>query len=386
MNRLERILKYASKNVSYYKSYSGHNIDSFPVVDKNIIREKIHLFVSGRYEVDKLRRVTTSGSTGTPFSVFWNTRKSLRSVLDTLLFLRKAGYSPLSVLYYGKVWNDINKWPNWKIRFSRVFPLDVRKIDKSILEKISDNRGFLIIYPSSLASILSSGYDIKRLKLKGVVTTSEGLDKSLRINAAKLLGTSVYGRYSNVENGIIAQQVDDSEGYLVNSKSFYVEIFSLDNNDLLPDGELGRIVVTDFYNKAVPMIRYDTGDLGRKVVLGDSLFLFDISGRKMDAIFDNNGNVISSFIITNTMWDYTDILKYKFKQMGRYSYEFEIVPREGFNRAENEKKLLAFVLKQFGSKSELSFVYSDGIPMLKSWKEIKVVNTWFQNKGFNKQP
>ena len=27
-------------------------------------------------------------------------------------------------------------------------------------------------------------------------------------------------------------------------------------------GELGRIVVTDFYNKAFPMIRYDTGDTG----------------------------------------------------------------------------------------------------------------------------
>lgn len=27
-------------------------------------------------------------------------------------------------------------------------------------------------------------------------------------------------------------------------------------------GELGRLVVTDYYNKTFPMVRYDTGDTG----------------------------------------------------------------------------------------------------------------------------
>ena len=35
-----------------------------------------------------------------------------------------------------------------------------------------------------------------------------------------------------------------------------------DNNNPLPNGEEGRIVITSLYNKAHPFIRYDIGDIG----------------------------------------------------------------------------------------------------------------------------
>ena len=68
--------------------------------------------------------------------------------------------------------------------------------------------------------------------------------------------------YGNNENGFLACQVGEEDRYTVDLYNFYIEMLRLDSDDPVKPGELGRIVVTDFYNKAFPMIRYDTGDTG----------------------------------------------------------------------------------------------------------------------------
>ena len=47
----------------------------------------------------------------------------------------------------------------------------------------------------------------------------------------------------------------------VNSETLYVEVLDEQNN-VLPYGEKGRLVITSLFNKALPFIRYDIGDFG----------------------------------------------------------------------------------------------------------------------------
>ncbi|MBP8066768.1 MAG: phenylacetate--CoA ligase family protein, partial [Flavobacterium sp.] len=47
----------------------------------------------------------------------------------------------------------------------------------------------------------------------------------------------------------------------VNAETLFVEILD-DNNQPVPHGTEGRIVITSLYNKAHPFIRYDIGDVG----------------------------------------------------------------------------------------------------------------------------
>jgi phenylacetate-CoA ligase len=49
-------------------------------------------------------------------------------------------------------------------------------------------------------------------------------------------------------------------------RNTFVEILD-DENNVLPYGQEGRIVVTSLFNKAHPFIRYDIGDIG---ILGES--------------------------------------------------------------------------------------------------------------------
>ncbi|MDB9961676.1 phenylacetate--CoA ligase family protein, partial [Oceanihabitans sp.] len=73
-------------------------------------------------------------------------------------------------------------------------------------------------------------------------------------------GVSVINEYGASELDLIAFQNPKDE-WQINSETLYIEI--LDENDqILPYGKEGRIVITSLYNKAHPFIRYDIGDIG----------------------------------------------------------------------------------------------------------------------------
>lgn len=46
----------------------------------------------------------------------------------------------------------------------------------------------------------------------------------------------------------------------VNTQSLRVELLAPDSSDYVKPGEIGRVVITDLYNRSMPLIRYDTGD------------------------------------------------------------------------------------------------------------------------------
>ena len=80
--RLQNILDHALKTVPFYRNLSLNNLElaSFPVVDKNIVKNNFSLFRSKDFQDDKiLTSVITSGSTGTPFKIFQNKEKKLRN-------------------------------------------------------------------------------------------------------------------------------------------------------------------------------------------------------------------------------------------------------------------------------------------------------------------
>ena len=182
-------------------------------------------------------------------------------------------------------------------------------------------------------------------------------------------------RYSNLENGIIAQQERNSELFLVNTASYYVEIFHPTKEELLPNGELGRIVVTDLYNYAMPIIRYDTGDFGILIEKDGKTYLQSVEGRKLDLLYDTKGNMVSSYIMYKNMWQYTEIEQYQLVQTHIKSYEFKINCPSGFKRQE---QLVAEFKSYLGDDADFKVIYVDEIPLLDSGKRRKTVNLYYK--------
>ena len=96
--------------------------------------------------------------------------------------------------------------------------------------------------------------------LKSCIVTSEMLFDNDKQLMETQFGVPVINEYGASELDLIAFENPNDE-WQVNSDSLFVEILDGDDNPL-PLGPEGRIIITSLYNKAHPFIRYDIGDGG----------------------------------------------------------------------------------------------------------------------------
>lgn len=379
-----KILDYALENIDFYKNkHYKINFEHLVLVNKNTFKKNIYLFLNRHFEKTNLVEVVTSGSTGTPFISYQNKTKAKRNTADTLFFAKKAGYILGEKLYYIKIWNSINL-KNIKSRISQnIICIDVTNQSEEDLlnfyNNVESNKKsvHLLGYASFFEALINiiSKNNLKLTKVKSAISMSEALSPFAKEEFFKLSGVELISRYSNVENGILAQQVLGSKtDFLINWASYFIEILKLDSNEPCSYGEKGRIIVTDFYNKAMPFIRYDTGDVGvmEWSEIHKQPVLKEVGGRKMDLIYDTKGRLMSSFIITNNMWLFPEILQYQFIQHDKKIYEFKLNVK--WNREIKEKELLSIFKPLFGKDSLIKISYLDEIPLLASGKRKKVIN------------
>ncbi|KAB1063549.1 phenylacetate--CoA ligase family protein [Salibacter halophilus] len=375
---LNALINYASSKVDYYPS-NGKVLSDFKSISKLDIRNELNHFLSPDFVQSELIEQVTSGSTGVPFTTYWSRRKKQFNSIDTIFFNQLAGYDIGIKFYYFKIWNELNRKSFLKRNIENVVPVDVRDSSDSFWIRLIQNlsnakrKVFLLGYASAIEELSKTceRQDVKlHSKILGIITMSEALPDSAKAHMRQWLSENVFARYSNMENGIIAQQVDESGRFLINSHSFKVETLKMDSDESVSKGEIGRIVITDIYNYAMPLIRYDTGDLGRISSCG--MYLDHIEGRKMDAIYNTKDQLISSFVITNMMWKYKELLQYQFVQCSRTSYLFKL--NIGNNTFTREKELIEEFKGYLGYDAEIKIEYVKEVPLLNSGKRRKVLN------------
>lgn len=388
---LSKILDHAVMTTPFYREAVGpdRSMNNFPVVNKNVIRDNFENFRSEIYKDRPFVKMTTSGSTGTPFTIFQNLGKKERNYADTIYFADQAGYNLGHRLYYLKIWSSNNRKSKLKSWMQNIVPVDVLKLNDDILHDLINNinndqtpKG-LLAYASAL-DVLVNYLERKNLKslknVESVIAISESLSPFTRRKLAGCTGSSVVSRYSNLENGILAQQCAHSDEFHVNSASYHIEIFDLDKDVPVVPGTLGRIVVTDLFNYAMPMIRYDTGDVGILSETAECDFktpvLTKLEGRKLDLIWDCSGNLISSYLVYKNMWKYTEIDQYQLIQEGEKEYRFKINMQGKFTR---EKLLVEEFKSYLGKDADFKVEYVNEIPLLASGKRKKIINNYIRS-------
>lgn len=166
-----------------------------------------------------------------------------------------------------------------------------RPISEQIRELTAFDPDYLLVYPSNLAGLLDAGLHLPNLKQ--IKTLGETLSSETRLRAQTQLGCEVFDNYSSQELGNIALQCPNTKLYHLMTENLIVEILDTDNHPCR-EGEIGRVVITDLYNLATPLIRYDIGDYaevgstcscGRtlptlKCILGRTRNMLTINGEK----------------------------------------------------------------------------------------------------------
>ena len=100
----------------------------------------------------------------------------------------------------------------------------------------------------------------------GAIETDEvPLSSSQRGKIANALNCKVYDNYGSHELGVVAHGCPEGIGNHILSLSHCVEFLKENGEGESDAGEVARVVVTDLTNRVMPLIRYDTGDLAKKL-------------------------------------------------------------------------------------------------------------------------
>lgn len=387
-NYLNRLLAHAVSTTPYYSQFNpkGRIID-FPVINKNTVLDHFEDFKSTEFEQKDLKKISTSGSTGVPLRLYHDKGKQYRQHAENIYFNQLGGFEVGDRLYYLRVWNEINALHPVELFLKNIVPVDISDLSeektKDLVAKLlnDESKKAILVYPSTLKALNqnldSLGISKVDSEITCIFTMAEALYPQTREEVEAKFGCPILSRYSNSENGFLGHQiVSDRPEYLVNTASYYIEILDFKNDEPVDLGKSGRIVVTDLFNYAMPLIRYDTGDIGVMTKTGkpgkERLFFSRIEGRKLDFIHSTNGKRLSPHFIDYALRKYDSIDQFQLIQTGEKSYTLKL---NMFNTSESFCSDVESTLKKYvGDDASISIKFVQEIPLLSSGKRQFVVN------------
>lgn len=388
LSNLSKLLDHATQYSEFYKKYRGKSLYEFPIVNKTkLIKNYDNISVPIKnipeQETENIHLQKTSGSTGTPFAIFQDSRKRHRRVAELKYFGESVGFKSHEKLAQCRIWTNWQSKTKSQSFKENIFPINVSKMDDETLNelcltvkknKIIAIRAYASWYDNLLDYFLSGKGDITLLKtIKVMFSTSEALNVVTKEQFMNKYNIPIVECYANEEAGIMAHQHIDDSIYYLNHASYIFEILKLDEDVPAEYGELGRIVITDLYNYAFPLIRYDTGDTailqkGNKNTNGWD-YLEKLYGRRLDLIYDTKGNPTHPMNFARILKNLPGIAQWQFVQKDKTVYELRINTREDFN----EKRTLSEVISIIGEDADFTIKYVDEIPVLASGKRKPVI-------------
>ncbi|WP_136481130.1 phenylacetate--CoA ligase family protein [Cognatitamlana onchidii] len=379
-------MRHAIETTAFYKNLKINAVlEDFPVVNKNILRLESEKLISKNFRNKKKYSVTTSGSTGTPLTVIQDKNKRLRNMADLIYFSNLAHYKIGFKLLFLRRWSDDLKKSKLLSWMQNISAIDVLNLDNQRASKIINNLSkdksnkVWLGYASGFEVMCRCIKDMNakpiHAKVQSVIAVAEALTPFTKKSMQYYFNAPVVSRYSNMENGILAQQLPyKGEDFVINWASYHFEILQLDKDVPVKPGESGRIVLTDLFNFGMPIIRYDTGDVGCMDHSVSPPVFKHIEGRKSDLIFNTKGIIVPSMIIASVE-DFRGIIQAQLIQEDKMSYTLKLNCDEVFKQ---ETELILEFKNYLGDDALINIEYVDEIPLLNSGKRRATVNNYIK--------
>jgi phenylacetate-CoA ligase len=333
---LRGLLEHATRTTPAYEPYAGCALPDFPVLDRAALKRDPARYRSREPGPGDIIERHTSGSSGSPLVVGQDAEKRRRAIADAIYFNELGGQRVGDRLLWMYAPRLVAK-PR-RQRFLQNFiavdhvGLDERRMEAVIRTLRRGRVNGVLSIASTLAALARhlerTGQAPADLGLRVVISSGETLDPRTRQRIRDAFGCPVVDRYANEENGVLASSRPDDQVLGLNSASYHFEFLKLDSDEAERPGHLARVVLTDLHNRAMPMIRYDTGDLA---VVSDPggdgpVGLARIEGRRADVIHTPDGGQLSAPTVSTIMVTHVpDIEQYQLVQVGPASYRLTVV-------------------------------------------------------------
>lgn len=316
-NELKNIVKFSKQRIPWYTNSfeSIGNIDdseslqyllhSLPILSRRLVQENFDglYFKSPEHDPNDFAIQATSGSTGKPVSVMkfaplysaeydaltlteWqlNNRDTSKTLSTFRIVQTELEDAPLGppLSYIGAT----------RVHTSRSI---LKRTIPELLKELHRLRPDYLFVNGVVARQLALAQldsDNEPIKIQQFLTVSDRIDPQLRTLIREVFDGRIIDRYSSEEFGYIALQCPVHDHLHVCSPSLVVEVVDEDGN-ACDVGVPGRVLVTSLHNFAMPLIRYDIGDIAEFGEPCDSGFnwpvLNQVNGRIRDSITLPNG-------------------------------------------------------------------------------------------------
>lgn len=289
MQMTDEQLKLITTKLSTIKDCSPFYAEKFKYIDPSDVRTQEDFEKLPFSEKDDLRRVyplglqavpdeevvrihSSSGTTGTPVIIPYTAQDVTDWAIQFERCYRTAGITNLDRIQitpgYGLWTAGIGFQLGCERLGAMAIPMGPGNTEKQ-LKMMQDLHSTVITGTSSYALLLAEEISTRglrdKLDLKKGVIGSERWGEKMRHRIANELGIEIFDIYGLTEiyGPGIGISCEAHHGMHVWEDFVYVEIVDPKTGEVLPDGEVGEIVLTTLRKQGAPLIRYRTHDLSR---------------------------------------------------------------------------------------------------------------------------
>ena len=406
--RLLSLLSYSYKYVPYYKDVlkranminkNGNivlsNYKNIPILDRKTIRNNFDKLQSLKIKNRRWKYKTTGGSTGEPLKVIqdlerveWtNAAKELRndwvkfkpgypkatfSGIEIELFSRKE-----ALFFFIKKWMENNIYLNAFNMTSEMMREYAHRINKSCPLHIKGYTNAIYQF-----AIFLKKEKIKIYSPHSIICSAGTLTDTMRKTIEDVFNSDVFNSYGSREIQTMAFECPTHSGLHVMAPLVYFEILNKDGNDTMP-GEIGEVVLTPFFNYAMPLIRYRIGDMAswsrEQCLCGRNWPLIeDIKGRTVECFIREDGGIVSPELFVRVMSNEEWINKYQIIQDEIKNITILIVASEQYiDPSKKYRKNIDSISKRICSAisndCEINYKFVNDIPKTKSGKFLTTI-------------
>ncbi len=288
-DRLEELGRYAAERAPFWRERiprGRFELSDLPPTTKTDLMESFDEFVTDpRLRLDELlehlngiegdelylgeyRAMTSSGSSGRK-AVFVYDRAAWIGVLT--MFLRRSDWTGAGprlprlrlVMIGGASATHMSRRGvrSLDVGVHRVLGLSVTQPLPELVARLNDFQpNHLNGYPSVVGLLAEEQLAGRlRLRLDALFTSSEPLSPALRARLEEAFGVRPYNFYATTE-GLYGHECPERSMHLFDDMCIVENVD--DDGDPVPVGETGaRLLVTNLFNRVVPLIRFEVGDL-----------------------------------------------------------------------------------------------------------------------------
>lgn len=316
--KLVALLQHARATVPFYRDLLGERgisadqlrdpdiFRSLPVLTKAQLQQFSARLLSERFSAEQRTIELTSGSSGQPFATHFDREYVIAKNLRFLRALFTCGYRP------GKRLMLITERPTTRMSAVRRWlycPLDAAPEEHATrLRSFQPDYLYGCMTPLRLLAQNLSDTGTPFRPPSAVISTAEMLDAATRALLERVFQAPVLDFYGMTEMGLVAWQASPGVPYGVATDGILIERLSVPSAP-----GWSRLVMTNLDLWAMPMIRYDTGDMGAYGgAHGNDLLR--IEGRSVDCIVGPEQRLISPFQLTSALQDVDGLRRFRIRQ------------------------------------------------------------------------